>query len=73
MSSDQTPEELFGNSNAVSVFADVLGLLNQFECEPDEDSCAGAAFFTARLNEDSFYRLKGEIEKLIKNLRNGNK
>ena len=41
---------------------EVLEMLNKFTCISDEDSL-GAAFFKARLNEDSFYILKEEIEK----------
>lgn len=41
-------------------------LLDKFDYEADEDSAAGAAFFEARLNEDWFFHLKFELEKLCK-------
>jgi hypothetical protein len=47
----------------LQLLEEVLNMLNEFKCIPDDDSCCGMAFFKARLNEDSFYILKEEIEK----------
>lgn len=46
---------------------EVLEMMNKFTCISDEDSL-GAAFFQARLNEDSFYILKEEIDEALQPL-----
>ena len=45
------------------VIDDVLDIMSQFKCEPDEDSC-GHSFFTARINEDSFFIAKNKLQAL---------
>jgi hypothetical protein len=45
-------------------------ILNAFAYESDEDSCEGMSFFTARLNEDGFFRIKSKLEAILKSSAN---
>ena len=48
-----------------NLLIDLVELLDKFKYERDEDSL-DKSFFEARLNEDWFFHLKFEIERLTK-------
>lgn len=47
--------------------ADLIRLLESFECVPDEDSCMGKCFIEGRkyYSEDAFYSLLDAIKKEV--------
>jgi hypothetical protein len=48
----------------------VVEILDAFAYEPDEDSCMGMSFFTARLSEDWFFHVKWKLESILKSSAN---